>query len=92
MSDAERLVRARRSPAARMLLGATLLTALIFGVAFLTIDWLHSTAADAVEHPGPAATDEQTEAEVVEQAKDIVAIAGSGAVDGELCAGVVQEP
>jgi hypothetical protein len=59
-----------------MLIAATLLAALIFGAAFLAIDWLHSSAADAVEHPGPAVTDEQTQAEVVEQAKDIVAIAG----------------
>jgi len=66
----------RRSPAARMLIATTLLTALIVGAAFLTIDWLHSTAADAVEHPGPAATDGQSETEVVEQAKDVVAIAG----------------
>jgi hypothetical protein len=29
-----------------------------------------------VEHPGPAATDAQTQTEVVEQARDIVAIAG----------------
>jgi hypothetical protein len=59
-----------------MLIAATVLTTLIFGAAFLTIDWLDSSAADAVEHPGPAATDAQTEAEVVEQAKDIVAIGG----------------
>ena len=76
MNDAGGAEQRGRSPAARLLLGAALLTALIFGVAFLSIDWLHSSAADAVEHPGPAATDEQTEAEVVEQAKDIVAIAG----------------
>jgi len=76
MSDASGSSKRRRWPAARMLIGTTLLTALIVGAAFLTIDWLHSTAADAVEHPGPAATDAQTEAEVVEQAKDIVAIAG----------------
>jgi len=76
MSDAGSSSKRSRSPAARLLLGATLLTALTFGAAFLTIDWLHSSAADAVEHPGPAVTDDQTEAEVVEQAKDIVAVAG----------------
>jgi hypothetical protein len=76
MSDADGSSARRRSPAARTLIAATLLTALICGAAFLTIDWLHSSAADAVEHPGPAATDAQTEAEVVEQAKGIVAIAG----------------
>jgi hypothetical protein len=76
MSDAGGSPERRRSPAARTLIATTLLTALIVGAAFLTIGWLHSTATDAVEHPGPAATDAQTEAEVVEQAKDIVAIAG----------------
>ncbi len=75
MSDAGGSARSR-SPAARLLLSVTVMTALIFGATFLTIHWLHSSTAGVVEHPGPAATDEQTEAEVVEQAKDIVAITG----------------
>jgi hypothetical protein len=36
---------------------------------------LHSSPADALEHPGRTATDEQTKTEVVEQAKHVVAIA-----------------
>jgi len=76
MSDDSGSSERRRSPAARMLTATTLLTALIVVAAVLTIDWMHSTAADAVEHPGPAATDGQSETEVVEQAKDIVAIVG----------------
>jgi hypothetical protein len=51
-------------------------TAVVLGGAFLAVDRLHSSTADAVEHPGPAATDAQTQTEVVEQARDIVAIAG----------------
>ena len=65
-----------RSPAARALIAVTVSTAVVVGGAFFVIDRLHSSAANAVEHPGPAATDAQTQTEVVEQAKDIVAIAG----------------
>jgi hypothetical protein len=64
-----------RSPAARTVIAAVLSTAVLVGAAFLVINRLHSSAADAVEHPGPAATDAQTQSEVVEQAKDIVTIA-----------------
>jgi hypothetical protein len=53
-----------------------LLTVLLIGGAFLAVDRLHSSTADSVEHPGPAATDAQTQTEVVDQARDIVAIAG----------------
>jgi hypothetical protein len=64
-----------RSPAARTVIAAVVLTAVLVGAAFLVINRLHSSAGNAVEHPGPAATDAQTQGEVVEQAKDIVAIA-----------------
>ena len=49
---------------------------MVTGGAFLAIDRLHSSTADSVEHAGPAATDAQTQTEVVELASDIVAIAG----------------
>lgn len=65
-----------RSLAARALIIVTLSTAVVVGLAFVAIDRLHSSAANAVEHPGPPATDAQTQTEVVDQAKDIVAIAG----------------
>ncbi|HEX4395811.1 MAG TPA: hypothetical protein VH084_30405, partial [Mycobacterium sp.] len=64
-----------RSPAPRTVIAAVLFTAVLVGAALLVINRLHSSAADAVEHPGPAATDAQTQSEVVEQAKDVVAIA-----------------
>ena len=64
-----------RSPAARAVIAAVLSTAVVVGGAFLAVNRLHSSAANAVEHPGSAATDAQTQSEVVEQAKDIVAIA-----------------
>jgi hypothetical protein len=65
-----------RAPAARTLIVAALSAALVLGGALLAIGRLHSSTADSVEHPGPAATDAQTQTEVVEQARDIVAIAG----------------
>jgi hypothetical protein len=60
----------------RTLIAAALSTAVVVGGAFLAIDRLHSSTADSVEHPGPAATDAQTQTEVVEQSRGIVAIAG----------------
>ena len=62
-----------RSPAARTVMAAVLSTAVLVVAAFLVINRL--SAGNVVEHPGPAATDAQTQSEVVEQAKDIVAIA-----------------
>lgn len=51
-------------------------TALIIGGVYVAIDRLHSPTNNAVEHPGPAATDAQTQAEVVEHARDVVSITG----------------
>jgi hypothetical protein len=65
-----------RSPAARALTLVFLSTILIVGGVYLAVDRLHAKASDAVEHPGPAATDAQTQTEVVQYARDIVAIAG----------------
>jgi len=75
MTDADGASSRLRSPAARTLIAAALATGVVFGGAFLAINRLHSSAADAVEHPGPAATDAQTQAEVVDHAKSIVATA-----------------
>src|ERR1700761_4854857 len=65
-----------RSTATRAMILVVSATSLIVGGAYVAIDRLHSTAASAVEHPGPAATDAQTQSEVVEHARDIVAITG----------------
>ena len=64
-----------RSPPARTLLTAALTIPLILAGAIVAVSRLHSSAADSVEHPARTATDEQTKAEVVEQARSIVAIA-----------------
>jgi hypothetical protein len=57
------------------LIAAALTSVLLLGGAFLVLGRLHSSAADVVEHPSRAATDEQTKTEVVEQARRIVAVA-----------------
>jgi hypothetical protein len=51
------------------------MTAVVVGVAYLAVDRLHSSASNAVEHPGATATEAQAQNEVVAQAKDIVAFA-----------------
>lgn len=60
---------------ARALIAVALAASLALGGLFLAIGRLHSSVADAVEHPGRAASDEETKAEVVDQARRIVAIA-----------------
>jgi len=57
------------------LLAAALTSTLVLGAGTLVVGRLHSSAASAGEHPSRTATDEQTKAEVVEQAKQIVAVA-----------------
>jgi len=74
MTD-DRDVSSVRSPAGRALVAVVLFTVVVVGGVFLVVNRLYSSAAHAVEHPGPAATDAQTQSEVVDQAKDIVAIA-----------------
>lgn len=62
-----------RSPASRLLLAAALTSTLVLGAGSLAAGRLHSSAADSVERPSRTATDEQTKAEVVEHARQIVA-------------------
>jgi hypothetical protein len=63
------------SPASRALIAAALTAGLVLGGAFLAVGRLHSSAADALEHPSRTATDERTKTEVVDQARFIVAVA-----------------
>lgn len=65
-----------RSPAAQVLLGAALSISLVLGGSFLAIDRLHSTTDEILDHPAHPSTDDQSKAEVVQQAKHLVAIAG----------------
>lgn len=48
---------------------------LFLGGAFLAVGRLHSSAADAVEHPSHTATDDETKTEVIEQTRSLVAAA-----------------
>jgi hypothetical protein len=69
-SPAERL----RSPASRLLLAAALTSTLILGAGSLVAGRLRSSTADSVADARHTATDEQTKAEVVEHAQQIVAV------------------
>jgi hypothetical protein len=65
-----------RSRWARPAIAAALAVPLALGGAFLAVDRLHTTPSDVLDHPGNPASDEQTEAQVVEAARQIVAAAG----------------
>jgi hypothetical protein len=76
VSEADDSSPAPRSPAGRALIVVAAVTALIVAGAYFAIHRMHAAATDAVEHPGPAASDAQTQTEVVEHARAIVAITG----------------
>jgi hypothetical protein len=57
------------------LLAAALTSTLVLGAGSLVAGRLHSSTADSVGRPSRTATDEQTKAEVVEHAQQIVAVA-----------------
>lgn len=65
-----------RTRAARSLLAAALALCLLLGTALVLTDRLHSSTAETLERPAHPASDEQTQAQVVESAKQIVSIAG----------------
>ncbi|WP_375488215.1 hypothetical protein [uncultured Mycobacterium sp.] len=64
------------SAATRPLIAAALAISLLLGGAFLSISRLHSSPSDYLDHPDHPVTDDQSKAQVVEPAKEIVAIAG----------------
>jgi hypothetical protein len=64
------------SVATRSLTAAALAISLLLGGAFLSIDRLHSSPSDYLDHPDHPVTDDQSKAQVVEAAKEIVATAG----------------
>jgi hypothetical protein len=65
-----------RSKQVRALTAAMLAVSLLLGGAFLLVDRLHSTPSDALDHPANPVTDDQSKAQVVESAKQIVALTG----------------
>lgn len=64
-----------RSTPARALITAALTASLLLGGAFLAVDRLHTTPADVVDHPANPVGDEQSRAQVLESAQQIVALA-----------------
>jgi hypothetical protein len=64
-----------RLPAARLLVAVALAISLVFGGLFLSIGRLHLSPTDRLEHPDHPVTDDESETEVVEPAKQIVGIA-----------------
>ena len=60
----------------RPLIAATLAVSLLLGGAFLVVDRFHSTPADVLDHPTDPISDDQSRAQVVEPAKQIVALTG----------------
>ncbi len=65
-----------RSNQIRALIVAALAVSLLLGGAFLLVERLHSTASDVLEHPANPVTDDQSKAQVVEPAKQIVTLTG----------------
>lgn len=64
-----------RSRGARALLAAALLIPLVLGGLFLAVGKLHSSPTDSLDRPAHPVSDEQTQAEVVEPAKEFVSVA-----------------
>ena len=65
-----------RSPQVRALIAAALAVSLLLGGAFLLVGRLHSSPSDSLDHPVNPVTDDQSEAQVVESAKQIVTLTG----------------
>ncbi|BDB42497.1 putative lipoprotein LppJ [Mycobacterium kiyosense] len=64
-----------RTRQTRLLIAASLAISLVLGGAFLALDQLHSTPADAIHAPDHPATDQQSRDQAVDAAKNIVAVA-----------------
>lgn len=65
-----------RSGPARALILAALVVSLTLGTAFLVVSELRPPPADAIEHPANPLTDDQSRAQVLQAAKQIVTLAG----------------
>jgi hypothetical protein len=65
-----------RSTQVRALIAAALTVSLLLGGVFLLVARLHTTPSDILDHPANPVTDDQSEAQVVESAKQIVGLTG----------------
>jgi len=65
-----------RSTQVRALIAAALTASLLLSAAILLVDRLHTTPSDVLDHPANPVTDDQSEAQAVESAKQIVTLTG----------------
>ncbi len=65
-----------RSTQVRALIAAALTASLLLSGAFLAVDRLHTTPADVLDHPANPVNDDQSQAQVVESARQIVTLTG----------------
>ncbi|WP_197499772.1 hypothetical protein [Mycobacterium sp. E2989] len=65
-----------RSKKIRALIVVALAIPLLLGAGFILLERLHSTAADALDHPANPVGDDQSRAQVVQSTQSIVATAG----------------
>jgi hypothetical protein len=65
-----------RSKPFRALIGAALAVCLALGVIIVSVDRLHSTPSDILDHPASPVTDQQSKDQVVDPARRIVALTG----------------
>lgn len=63
-----------RSNHIRALIGASLAVSLVLGGTIVSVDRLHSTPSDALDHPASPVTDQQSKDQVVEPARRIVTL------------------
>lgn len=60
----------------RALIAAALAATLLLGGAFVVVSRLHSTPSDVLDHPANPVTDDQSKAQVLERAKQVIALTG----------------
>lgn len=65
-----------RSQHIRPLIAGALTVSLLLGGAFLSVGRFHSTPADVLDHPDNPITDDQSQAQVIESARQIVTLTG----------------
>ncbi|WP_197508636.1 hypothetical protein [Mycobacterium sp. 1081908.1] len=65
-----------RSTQVRALIAAALTASLLLGGAMLAVDRLHTTPSDVLDHPANPVSDDQSEAQAVESARQIVTLTG----------------
>ena len=65
-----------RSTQVRALIAAALTASLVLGGTILLVDRLHTTPSDVLDHPANPVGDDQSEAQAVESARQIVTLTG----------------